>query len=96
MTNLRRRLQKLEAALTDPTGLVPHSQRWLEYWDRQYYLYMSGQDKHAVWLSSIEALRAVLKHADENPASLVAKHLESTDASERAGGNSLPCGSAYW
>jgi hypothetical protein len=34
VTNLRRRLKKLEAKLTDPTGLVPHSQKWLEYWQR--------------------------------------------------------------
>ena len=39
MTNLQRRLTKLEALLTDPSGLVPQSQRWLEYWDRQIYDY---------------------------------------------------------
>lgn len=70
MTNLKRRLKKLEAGLTDPMGLVPHSKKWLEYWDRQFYLYMTGQDLNAVALSSVEALRAVMKYT-ENPASLV-------------------------
>ena len=45
----------------------------------------AGQESDS--LGSIEALRAVMKYAADNPASLVAKHLESTDASERAGGN---------
>jgi hypothetical protein len=63
MTNLQRRLRKLEEILTDPVGLVPHTQRWLEYWDRQFYLYMTGQDRNAIWLSSIAAYRAVMKFA---------------------------------
>ena len=70
MTNLRHRLKKLEALLTDPTGLVPHTQKWLEYWDRQYYLYLSGKDQDAIWHSSIEAYRAVMKWAEENPSSM--------------------------
>jgi hypothetical protein len=32
MTNLERRLGKLEAQLIDSSGLVPHTQKWLEYW----------------------------------------------------------------
>jgi len=32
MTNLRRRLKKLEASVTDDAGLVPHSPHWLTYW----------------------------------------------------------------
>jgi hypothetical protein len=32
MSGLRRRLQKLEAQLTDRSGLVPESPRWMEYW----------------------------------------------------------------
>ena len=34
MSNLLRRLQKLEARLTDRSGLVPNAQGWLEYWLR--------------------------------------------------------------
>ncbi len=39
MTRLEQRLRKLEGMLTDSGGLVPHTQKWLEYWDRQIYLY---------------------------------------------------------
>ena len=31
-SNLGRRLQKLEAQLTDEVGLVPHSAAWRAYW----------------------------------------------------------------
>jgi len=58
MTNLQRRLKKLEGVLTDSLGFIPHSQKWLEHWDRQYYLYLTGQDRNAIWLSSIAAYRA--------------------------------------
>jgi hypothetical protein len=75
MTNLQRRLQKLEAVLTDPVGLVPHTRKWLEYWDGQFYLYLRGQDRNAIWLSSIAAYRAVMKFAGEDPSSLVRKAL---------------------
>jgi hypothetical protein len=75
MTNLQRRLKKLEEVLTDPAGLVPHTQKWLEYWDRQFYLYMTGQDRNAIWYSSIAAYRAVMKFAGEDPSSLVRRAL---------------------
>ena len=75
MTHLQRRLKKIEGLLCDPVGLIPHSQRWLEHWDRQYYLYMTGQDRNAIWLSSIAAYRAVMKFAGEDPSSLVRKAL---------------------
>jgi hypothetical protein len=52
MTNLQRRLPKVEAGLTDPWGLVPHLKEWLVYWDTQYYLFLSGKDRNAIWLSS--------------------------------------------
>ena len=65
------RLQKLEAVLTDHSRAVPHSQKWIEYWDRQFYLYITGQDHNAIRHSSVDAFRAVTKYAEENPASLV-------------------------
>lgn len=71
MTNLQRRLTQLEAVLLDPVGLVPHSQRWIEYWDRQFYLYMTGQDLTALRHCPLPAWSAVMKYAKENPASLV-------------------------
>ena len=75
MTNLQRRLKKLAGVLTDPVGLVPHTQKWLEYWDKQFYLYMTGRDRNAIWLTSIAAYRAVMKFAREDPSSLVRKAL---------------------
>lgn len=82
--NLQRRLRKLEGVFTDPAGLVPHSQRWLECWDRQYYLYLTGQDRNAIWLSSIAAFRAVMKFAEEDPSSLVrrANYENDSEAAE--------------
>ena len=67
---LSRRIKKLEAFLTDPSGFIPHSQKWLEHWDRQIYLYMTDQVQGEPVLFPLEALRAVMKYADD-PASLV-------------------------
>jgi len=74
MKHICRRLGKLEAALTDTAGLVPYTPRWLEYWDRQYYMFLSGRDQNAIWLSSVAAYRAVMKYSEENPDSLVGRH----------------------
>jgi hypothetical protein len=35
MTNLQRRLRKLEAHFTDSSGLVPHSPAWMDHWMRE-------------------------------------------------------------
>jgi hypothetical protein len=32
MARLERRLRKLEARLTDRSGLVPHTKRWFDHW----------------------------------------------------------------
>jgi hypothetical protein len=32
MTNLSRRLRKLEARLVGASGLIPHSEQWFDYW----------------------------------------------------------------
>jgi hypothetical protein len=70
MTSLQRRLTKLEAHMSDPSGLVPHSQKWLAYWDRQMYDYaMDPERRRPAVLFSVEAVRAVMQYAD-NPASL--------------------------
>jgi hypothetical protein len=76
MTNFQRRLEKLEAVLTDSMGFVPHTQKWLEYWDRQYYLFLSAKDESTIRLGSVAEYRAVMKNAEESPASLVGRFLE--------------------
>jgi hypothetical protein len=68
---VERRLQKLEAVLTDHSRAVPHSQKWIEYWDQQFFLYMTGQDARAIRHSSVDTFRAVMKYAEQNPTSLV-------------------------
>ena len=90
MTNLQRRLRKLEAVLTDPVELVPHTQKWLEYWDRQYYRFLTSNDPNAIWHSSIAAYRAVMKYAYESPTSLVRRVLKE----DRAGENHCQTASA--
>ena len=35
MTDLRRRLRKLELVWTDGSGLVPHSPAWMDYWMKE-------------------------------------------------------------
>jgi hypothetical protein len=41
VTNLARRLRKLEKRLTDGSGLVRHSEAWLDYWKRRLEQYLS-------------------------------------------------------
>jgi hypothetical protein len=62
MTNLQRRLRKLEALLpTDPSGFVPHSQKWLEYWKRQVQLYAAGRLPKG-FLFPLEAVEAYIRN----------------------------------
>jgi hypothetical protein len=71
MTNLQRRLKKIEAYMTDTSGLVPHSPRWLAYWDREIFTFMQDPEhRRPAVLFPLQAVRAVLQWSD-NPASLV-------------------------
>ena len=45
MSNLQRRLKKLEALLTDDAGLVPHSPRWLAYWTERIDRLLNGEEE---------------------------------------------------
>jgi hypothetical protein len=81
-SGIGKRLQKLEA-VTDDSRLAPHSQKWLEYWDQQYYRFLTGQDRNAIRQSPIAAYRAVMHYAD-NPASLVGS-IPSEDSNHYAG-----------
>jgi hypothetical protein len=42
-SKIERRLQKLEAALTDVSFAVPHTRRWLLYWTEIIAKYMIGE-----------------------------------------------------
>src|ERR1043166_3157531 len=69
MTTLERRLRRVEAVLVDSSRLTPHSPEWVAYWDRWYYLRLTGgePDKHAR-MDLVEVLRAVLNY--DHPDSL--------------------------
>jgi hypothetical protein len=43
MSNLLRRLRKLEAQLTDHSGLVPHTKPWRDYWSPRIEGLMTGE-----------------------------------------------------
>ncbi len=43
MTNLERRLKKLEALRTDSSGLMPHSSKWFEHWYKKLDSYIVGE-----------------------------------------------------
>jgi len=60
MTNLQRRLQKLEALLTDSTGLAPHSEKWLEYWRGWLDRWATDPGFQPPERMPIEAARAIL------------------------------------
>jgi hypothetical protein len=43
MTNLQRRLKKLEVLRTDSNGLVPQSQARFAHWYKQFDRYIAGE-----------------------------------------------------
>ena len=66
MSAIERRLNKLEAQLTDlECGFVPNTQKWLEFWDHQIYKTMIGDGPSCPF--TIEALRAVVAYSVRNP-----------------------------
>ena len=60
-SRVERRLQKLEAELTDDSRAVPHTYRWLLYWTEQIGKYMSGEREPVAPFIPLEAFRAVMK-----------------------------------
>jgi hypothetical protein len=60
MTNLSRRLRKLEIRLTDASGLVPHSEEWFEHWMQKVDEYLQGgnPDLRGMPLAAIDTLIA--------------------------------------
>jgi len=60
MSNLRRRLKKLEVLLTDDQGLIPHSQRWLAHWKRRLDDLANGHDDGNGCKIPLEAVDAIM------------------------------------
>jgi len=65
MSNLRRRLQKLEARLTDSSGLVPHSQAWRDYWFPRIDRIFSGQEPGPPGGVPLEVVHEFIAAGDE-------------------------------
>jgi hypothetical protein len=70
MTNLERRLKKLEALRSDSSALVPYSPQWFQYWDEQIYFGLMGTEVNPTPLPP-ERLVAVLRYVVQSPDSLV-------------------------
>lgn len=60
MSNLRTRLRKLEARLTDSSGLVPHSQAWRDYWFPKVERILSGQEPAGPGSIPLEVAHAII------------------------------------
>ena len=63
MSNLPRRLKKLEALLTDGAGLVPGSPQWLAYWTERADKILNGDDEVRGCQIPFEVLDAILETA---------------------------------
>ena len=64
MTNLQRRLRKLEAHLTDKSGFVPHSKEWFRYWSDQLDIFRTRGDASAIKGMTLAVVDAIIA-ADE-------------------------------
>jgi len=64
MTNLQRRLRKLETKLTDRSGFVPHSKEWFRYWNDQLDIFLTRGDASAINGMTLEVVDAIIA-ADE-------------------------------
>jgi hypothetical protein len=61
--NLLGRLQKLEARLTDVTGLVPHSEAWFAYYEDQCDRFGAGEEVPYIPLAVIDR---IMEEADRS------------------------------
>ncbi|HEV8414718.1 MAG TPA: hypothetical protein VGQ49_14075 [Bryobacteraceae bacterium] len=44
MSKLHRRLNKLEALITDESGMVPGFQKWMDYWSERADKILTGEN----------------------------------------------------
>ena len=68
MSNLNRRLRKLEAVMTDEMGLVPGSPQWWVYWFEQLYRYIDREPGSQNTKVPFEVVRAYTRAADPDGA----------------------------
>ena len=60
MPNLLRRLRRLEARLTDSSGLVPQSEKWLAYWAHRIERLLGGEAPGETGRIPLEAVDALV------------------------------------
>jgi hypothetical protein len=58
MSNLRRRLHKLEALLIDDNGMIPNTQRWFDFWTVKAARIIVGEEDGKIPFAFIDALHA--------------------------------------
>jgi hypothetical protein len=61
MSNLRRRLKKLEALMTDDIGLVPGSASWRAYWTERLQKFIARDDDAKEYKIPLEVIRAYIQ-----------------------------------
>ena len=71
MRSIRSRLRKLETQLTDASGLVPDSPKWLKYWDRRIYEILTSPKNERHEKIPLGAFRAVYNNAEYDPSAWV-------------------------
>ena len=70
MTNLRRRLRKLESGLTDTSGLVPHSKAWFANWEQKIDKVIAGEAPGDLNSLPLEVVDAIIEAATRQAVSL--------------------------
>ena len=60
MSNLLRRVRKLETRLTDLSGLVPHTEAWLDYWGHRIGQLLDGAGQRETGRIPLEAIDALV------------------------------------
>jgi hypothetical protein len=66
MSNIRRRLHKLEARLTDSSGLIPNSQAWLDYWLPKVTRIIAAEDHDTSERIPIAVIDAVIAAGEKH------------------------------
>ena len=61
VTKLDRRLKKLESLLTNVSGLVPRTKKWLDYWTRWLECAHRDPNFHRGQKMPLEAARAIMQ-----------------------------------
>jgi hypothetical protein len=56
MSNLRRRLRKLESRLLDDSGLIPGTQEWMDFWEIKAARIIIGEEEGHIPIAFVDAM----------------------------------------